>query len=414
MHNIQHHIPIIGMPPGGLNLPHGISLQQIFEMLFPQDHDNGRKIRITREDLEKQPMAVLDHLMEQFNEDFCSGTTVDKLGIKFLEEQEDNDGMFGKQFISELFSGISKKMAFKVCPNGLFKPELAPGKLFTDEDQKVYFYLGRLMMFCVNAKDDYLIGKIFDERVYTAIIQFPEGLLNKNIIEAVQDETNFEEFFSLYQLINSYDAASSASVARMAQYIQPWNQVAPPGVIQVAYELVESDLPKELQGLQCRDEMMAHAGTIQRQLKKVYMEQHFFPELAPLHALARGMREAEFQTPHSFIELQCKGPHNLLEQLQGRLNAEAILGQMVFKGVPPAKEKWMRDWLGGCNEKMLEQFLFAMTGGKALGRRELTVINATSKTRTEFHNCFHLVMFNFDKVQNPVEFKLAIEVAIHE
>jgi hypothetical protein len=362
-------------------------------------------IETTRDDIRQNPRQLLDTLMEKFtNKEFVSN-----LQINFIGEAGLDSGGLSRQFISDLFSGLAEKLSFKEYHNGLLRPELEPGKTLDPADEQTYKNIGRLLMFCLNASDSYPIGMIFDAGVYSAIQAFSDELLKQKF--SLLESKDFDKVLSIYEKLNEYDESTKKSVATMKRYLEPWNERTSDGLIETVYELIESDLPKELQGLSDIAMMRGHADSIQNTLKKYYMNELFAPALAPIHAIACGMKDAEFQSPNSWEKVKTMDTGNLEETVQGVVTIEKILEKLVFREVSDDKQEWVKNWIKNCDEKTLKRFLYMLTGSNSLGRKDL-VFGNTSGGGVIFHTCFNVLDFPFSNVHGEQEFKGIIEAAL--
>ncbi len=197
----------------------------------------------------------------------------------------------------------------------------------------------------------------------------------------------------------------------MRKYLTTWNENTSDRIIETAYELVEDKLPAELQGIIDIAALKKHGDSIQKALRVSCMRDFIAPQLSCLHAMARGMRNAELQSPNDWKSVQSMGANELETALQGTVSVANILDHLYFRKVPDEKQEWIKNWIKNCDEKTLKKFLHLLTGSNSLGKRGL-VIGNTSLPGIAFHTCFNILDFPFDSVHTEQDFKSLMESSL--
>ncbi len=177
-----------------------MSTRDILQHLIDTCAPDKNFIATTRDEIKEKPQQPLDRLMKNLD----TKTFVNRISTKFIGEEGVDQGGLSRDFVSLLFSSLAEKMPFKEYHNGLFRPELPPGKSLDPVEEKTYQDIGRLLMFILNASDSYPIGMIFDTGVYAAIQSFPNELLDRDFATVTENISNkdFETMFAIYKKLN--------------------------------------------------------------------------------------------------------------------------------------------------------------------------------------------------------------------
>lgn len=342
-------------------------------------------LNCTRQQLEESPRTLLHDLCEQFKQ-----RPLDRLSVYFLGEAGVDAGGLGRQFVAEICAGISGKMGFTERENGLYRPELkrdAEGKFqpLSNDDKTTLQELGKLLMFCLNAAEDYPIGMLFDQGVFEALTRFEERHLTDF------ESLGFEELFSIYEAMQ-YKEDDRKYIAKMKECVKPLGRATPEKVLRDAYAAVV-DADDAIAALGINNDpkkIWQHYPAIQTSLKKLIIEESIRPVFSPLIEIAKGMKDAPFGEKVSWEAILGMDPTTLSERLQGVVTREMILDKLQFgDGIADEKQEWMKRWIENADDAKIKQFLFAMSGSSSLGRKPLSV--EKSGENIHFHTCFNTV-----------------------
>jgi len=385
-----------------------------------------KALETTRSDIKANPTELLNTLIEKFkNKEF-----VDRLKINFINEAGVDAGGLSRDFITELFSALTKQIPVKEYPNGFLRPELKAGQSLDDTNEKTFQNIGRLMMFCLNASDSYPIGPVFDRGVYAAIQAFTSLMDNKEFLKQ-----NFDKLLSIYKDLHAYDKSAKKSIEFMEPCLAPWNDSTKPNVIKRACSIVEDEdaLPLELQGIEDVEELKKLVfeknlgDTIQNALRKYCMEQFLTPKLAPLFAIAQGICYAESQPKIKWEDIIKMKPKELEEAVQGATDIETIRNTLLKKvsfrdnldTEEPHKAEWVKQWLQSADEETIRKFLFLLSASDSIGtigERSIAnkgwTIGKTSSDAVIFHTCFNMLDFPFHSITSAEHFKSYMEDAM--
>ncbi len=386
---------------------------------------------VSRETLNKEPKKVFNELIGKLNK---RSKQQNRLNVKFENEPGIDAGALSRDLISNIFIGMAKTMDFKMCKNGLFRPELKPNTNFKPEDQQVYRDLGKLMMFCLNAGKtevppiDYPIGMVFDGNVLAAIQAFPDELLNKDmdVNELFKNPDNLDKLYDVFSKLNAGGQGQGEDLIKMyMKYMKPWDDKTPIRLIETIYDLAldDPDFPDDLRSMDIKNdiaEMRKIEGKILSSLKKVCLAQ-MLADLGPIQAIARGMKEAKLAKDITWNDVKNMSSPEFSEMLQGKVGKEAIIKHIkVNHPISEDQEKWqgwMEDWIRESDEPTLSRFLQVTTGCNALGQKDIQICD---KGNIEFHSCFNQIdfpfslMINDDKMNDYNKFKELMTKTIWE
>lgn len=241
-------------------------------------------------------------------------------------------------------------------------------------------------MFCLNARQDFPIGKVFERGTFRAIIKIDGNLLRKNF-----DEIDFADPLIFAKMLGIYKDMCQACESDM-DMIQKFEsflnlaEASPPGEIREAYQFALSD--ENFLSLQIRndlDTLKRHLPQIKAANKSVLIEK-MKSQFAPLHAIASGMKKAPFNSKINFAAIQRLPAKELDVLLQGQVSKEDIVqNRLVFNGILVSKQQWFKNWMMSAKDKKLELFLFAVTGSPTLG--DNAQINIVDNEALAFHTC---------------------------
>ena len=377
----------------------------LLRALLGEEGENAYILNIARQELHDMPERLLHNLCEQFKQQLCT-----RLAVLFLGEQGIDGGGLGREFITELFTGIRDKMRFKELENGLFRPELLRGRNgtfqpLTDQDKTTLNELGQVMMFCLNASEDYLIGMLFDRGVFEALVRFEDRHLGEF------ESLKFDELFSIYSSMN-YKVADRKLIESMKECLKPLTKATQDFVLKDAFAAVETDETIAAFGIEYDlEKIKEHYSAIQQALKKHLLEEVIHPAIAPIIEIAKGMRDAPFHTRVSWQDIHGMNARTLADQLQGVVTREMILDKLQFgEGMSQDKKKWIQNWIQRADDEKIKKFLFAMTGASSLGRKPLHIQKSSEKFI--FHTCYNQMEIPIDALNSEAVLATILEATI--
>lgn len=279
----------------------------------------------------------------------------DQLNITFEGEAGIDAGGLGRQFICDLFKGVLKSMQGEPNPEtGLYRPK---------GNSDVYEKLGKVMMFCLNAAKNYPTGILFDDGVFGAIVAFLKTSLEKPF-----ERLTYEELFTVYEAL---------------QFSEP--------------------------------EMLSHMRNATDDEKREIYEEQLIPSLAPIYAIAKGMKNAPFITKLSWQDVAQLEPNALSRRLQGVLSRDKILEKLKFAPSIAAEQKdWLNSWLRNAEIEKIKQFLYILTGASSIGNVTLEIDDNSQNESAPFlfHSCARVLEVPFQKLESEEQFVAALEASL--
>lgn len=390
-------------------------IREVLENFVKRGDPTGESysVNIPRSELKTLPDEILRGLSELFEKSkLCS-----QLVVTFTGEIGSDVGGLRRQFIAELFSGISNKMAFVPSDNGLLRPRLKENSEgaflpLSESDKAAYRQLGQLMMFCLNADEQYPIGMLLDQGVFTAITKMPHELLQREFEEIdFNDPANFNKMFDIYKDINRYIENDMAMVKKMEGYLA-LTESSSDDMLREAFALVELDPNIEKLAIDYDTKRIKkHLPQIQAAVRKYIIDNNLRPTFAPIHEIAKGMRESGFSSKLSFSGLQRMNPVELSRKLQGSASKEDILTQLEFSNDAPQNiQDWFKKWINASDDKKLQLFLFAVSGSGALGSgSKIKIMQGNSIV---FHTCFNALDLDYSNIETEADLQERLEVAL--
>ncbi|MBS0633891.1 MAG: hypothetical protein JSR37_00325 [Verrucomicrobia bacterium] len=320
------------------NLEEDSNSDEIVEFI---DYYNSYTLEIPQSAIKEQPLQLLAQFAEQI-----SKKRAKRIKVTFEGEKGQDAGGLGRVFISELFEALKTKLAFREREGTGLSAPVASG-ILSDEAKKAYNHIGKVLMFCLNASTDYPIGMIFEQSVFTALTKLHDKHLANPIQELVKNKELYDEFSALYQEMYSLDESAKSTLEWMQN---------------------NKDDPEA----------------------KEQIEDMIVDVFGPLVEIAKGMKDVVFNTV-THQDLLKMTPLKLSEKLQGVVGKPMILSALEFHpDISPQIEQWVRSWIKAADNKKLTEFLLAMTGSSALGRKPLK-ISACEGEKFIFHTCFNSV-----------------------
>lgn len=326
-------------------------------------------VYISRDDLKTRPELVLHNLSELF-----SHPSARELRVNFIGEQGSDVEGLSKEFISLVADGMREKLAFRALENGLYTPTLrvvnGEYQRLNEDEIKNYKELGQLMMYCLNITEaSYVIGMIFDERVFTALTKFKDAHLDRDFEEMLKDPQAVNELFEIFAAMNGPPQQQAKRISYMRNFLAA---------------LSDED-------------------------KKDFINDQLRPALAPLVEIAKGMKNAQFQSTFHWADLQKLSAGELSQRLQGVVDTQTIVNALSFgEGISKEQQDWITKWLLASDKDTVVKFLSAITGSRALGKKGIKIEPVIGLP--QLHTCFN--KFDLPLSDNEAALIATIERAI--
>ncbi len=356
------------------------------------------------------PKRTLEVITRDFNEQAGSS-----LMVKFSDAPSIDLGGPARQVISTLFEKLVTTLPFTQGENGLYRPRLQGDMKSLD----AFYQMGQLMLFCLNSREDnpYPIGMLFDLSLFAGLTKVKNIHTQKPFEEMIRTDDGFRALLSLYEDMNRYNQEDKKKIDNIKKALSPLTQETPEKVLHAAYALAELDSEIEALGIDYdSDKIRENYEKIQDAIKRVVIKEILAPELLPLLAMVQGMNDCVFQKV-TWHDIHRMSPIELSKKLQGTVERSTVIQNLTFdEGIPDEKAKWLLEWIEEADEKMIQRFLFALTGAPALGRVKLKIspINEDVDYTTSFHTCFNTLDFAFNRVHSKQELVKELEDAIKD
>jgi len=214
-----------------------------------------------------------------------------------------------REFVSELVNGVCDKLE---AESGLGQSLFRP---YGHLHREVYVNLGKLFMFILNAKGDLLTGRRLHPSVWVALTELSNNMRHLEVFEAMYSTT--EKDLSILAGVQKSLDSSDEDLQIMAQ------------------EMIES-------------------------------------ALCPLIAIREGMESAPFEEV-SIADVLLMTPEELAKALEGTLDVEEVISKLNVTAFSEQQKEVVQNWIRGFDEAKMMQFLYAMTGVPALGKKELRI-----------------------------------------
>jgi hypothetical protein len=200
-----------------------------------------------------------------------------------------------------------------------------------EEHRQVYVNLGKLMSFCLNAKGDLLLGRRLHPSVWVGLTTYSELTPPLEVFKAMYSLTEKDQDI-LAGVQKSLDS-SDEDIQEMAQ------------------------------------EMIHNA-------------------LYPIIAMREGMEAVAFEGV-DIADVLLMTPDELARALEGTLDVEEVISKLTFRSFNETQKEWVKKWIRSFDEAKMKQFLYAMSGISALGKKELTL--GFSSNQIQSATCHHLL-----------------------
>lgn len=327
-----------------------------------------------------------------------------------------DEGGLSRQFVKELFSELSRKMQFQKSENELYKPKLQEDNQgnfqpLSEGAKRTYQEWGQLMMFCLNADEEYPIGMLLDQGLFTGIIKMKNVDLQRDFDSLnINDPAVFDTLFSIYQDIHRYNESDVRMVKLLESYSALTDRTSDDLLTEV-YSLVEDQQDiKKLNINNKVDNIKKNLPQIKTAIRQYISENYLRPNLAPLHAIARGMQSSPFNYKFSFKDVQRMSPVELSQRLQGRVTRAYLLSKLRFSGTPLLIQTGLKNWIQAADDKKIQLFVFAVTGSSALGSEaEIKIQKGDS---LHFRTCFNAMDLDYDNIKEEKDLIERLEIAL--
>jgi hypothetical protein len=321
-----------------------------------------------------------------------------RLQVTFLREDLRVDfgidaGGLSRDYLGDIFNGLTTKSSlYFEEKEGLYIPCLQDDMaVLGDEQQQLYEAMGYVLMFCYQSDGGsspyaYLTGQYLHPGVIAAAMQLSTQEIGQSFTK-LSDETKLKLIKVLLEkkAINntviqhafdylSADARTDQEAQNLAQEIDDCVTWGP--------ELLGEDGEFDIQKVT--------VSTIEKYLWLLVAKQ-----LAPIHAIARGMET--FLGTTAWFAFTEQAPENVNSKIQGSLNREKIAQQIVNQTPNPIigqKIEWLKEWIkGDATEKEIKDFIKFATGSSALpSDRQIQVVAQLGPeyvSAAYAHTCFY-------------------------
>ncbi|MDE3046892.1 MAG: hypothetical protein KGI83_00925 [Verrucomicrobiota bacterium] len=259
---------------------------------------------------------------------------------------------------------------------------------FTDiseDERSLYQQIGTVLLYAYSsaaAQHQLLIGRKFDNALFRAAFSLTPREINTAFRELLPE--------TIDKMIREILLERRETEAAADLYVRILTQNPPcvdPADWNVAFELAERcrswDMPPDFAFIWDRPD---HQRKVQDCLKE-----HFQLEsLAPVHAIARGIREVA-----DTWRVPCSSWRNFANCIQGSVDRDQIAGRIAFSDVPTPfmreQVRWIQEWIRNPQTPASEiaDFVKFVTGSSSLGNDQDLNVRASYGGRIEAHTCFH-------------------------
>lgn len=377
-------------------------------------------------ELKANPEATIEQLCKQFDRSKCHMLRVTYQGGRGVDA-----GGLRRQFIADLFSNLSSKLGFHRFDNGLYRPKCRPDAdypVMNAKDKKHCEDLGKMMMFLLNAAEEYPTGLIFDPGTFVALVRMDHRYVNQKFEDIkFDDQATYNAMFAIYKAMNQSNEDETKGIKRMEGYLALTN-ASKDQDLKDAFASVMADDNIERLNIAADNvvQIKQHLNAIKAAVKSSMIE-NMKATFGPIHAIAVGMKSSSFDNKFKFSEMPHKTPAEISKQLQGVASKQDIISRVQFYGgigttVSADKLKtWFTNWINKLDEKKpedakkLELFLYAATGSTALGSGSRINFMHThvdpNSTRGgfAFHSCSGQIDLNYNEMKNESDLASILE-----
>lgn len=361
-------------------------------------------------ELSQNPLVILSNLTFLFRKNLYALLHVDFVGQSGVDA-----GGLGRQFMSGLFTALTQVMPFKACEGELVRPwipEQLDGTIpsLKETDRVVYREIGQLIMFCLNAYHPFPIGQLFTPGFFVAICKMQTRFLRREF-ESI-DFNDPDIFLTYRQLLGMMASESDREMLESFDRYLALTEEASDGMIQEAYAAVCTEKSLEVLAIGENIAMMRlHFTQIKEAIRQRIIHSQIRSTFAPLHEIARGMRESSFNFAVGAWEIALWEPCELANRLQGVVSGEEIVEKLIFYETPGIIQRGLKAWILKAEKRQLELFLFAVTGSPALAKS--AKIEVRPGEQVSFRTCFKCLYINYENTTSESDLQAKVEFALN-
>ncbi len=277
----------------------------------------------------------------------------------------------------------------------------------SDEEQKLYMLIGKLMALCNTSNSKYIIGQIFDPVLYEVLSAIPT-----NELPNAYEELNVHTLLTLYKALNPDERRFSyLAIDNPHELTQDVTDEL------LLYAYPDSDeRPAVLQGNPSLRTIQTYFFQIQQDVKTALLEearQH--ATLKAIFMIAKGLASHTTSNSRIWPSLNWLEPILMIERIQGRFSAELVKNAILCNN--PKIKGYFTRWIdeNSDDSNKLQDFLYVVTGSRSLATgSHLKVENnlASQAHLLQFHTCFRSI----DAYEYPSYdlFKQRLEKSVQE
>ncbi len=276
----------------------------------------------------------------------------------------------------------------------------------SNEEERLYQIIGKLMGLCYSSNNRYLIGQIFDPLLFNVLHAIPTNELHK-----AYKRLNENTLLHMYDTLNPTEKRFSHLKIVHPQLL---TEDLAQEVLLYAYP-DEDERPDAPKGNPSLETVQRHFAHIQKDIRANLLEAaKQDATLRAIFAIGQGYAKHNEDEEH-WRELVWSPPAIMLERIQGLFSPELVKNaiQCSNSTVKDYFIRWIDENSGDINK--LQDFLYAVTGSRALavGSKLNIEENLQSEQHLpQFHTCFRSV--DVFRYRTYVIFKEKLETSIKE
>jgi hypothetical protein len=292
------------------------------------------------------------------------------------------------------------------------------------ENKVILNQLGQLMMFCLNARQNYPIGMIFDHGFFALLTKLQPHHFDRSLDSLFEDEAMFEELVDMYISMEGANEKEQDNMQRIHKFSQPFSEKTEIKVLKDLYYSASCEYNPD-GGLDAiADEVRRDPAILKQHLPALqavareFIRSTFLDKLKTalpaVIEIAKGMKASPFTQEQDvgFSVIQKMTPSELSEKIQGTLTKELVLKKLKFDdAIPSDKQSWLEEWLNNADLDKIKKFVFSMSGAYAIGTSELKIYN-TDSGNVNFHTCFNCVDLPFKVTETKEMFNDILEASL--
>jgi len=386
------------------------------------------EIKIIRRGLQEVPLYHLQQFTLKIKENSSPNLRVSFLGDAIVEGQGIDAGGLSRDYLNDLMTHsirFSPQSFQKLESSSLLAPRTQknyednqPLPALTEKESKYFQQIGNVLMFAYKKNSEgrmIPVGRHFDDAIFKAILS-----LNENEIDASFNELQPGVHYRLAKaLAEGYELGHIRDMAEILLKANPTVADIEQAVIFIN-ATTPANLPPDISN-DDRDEL---------ELDKIKEAPHQWPvvltllegvlfsfstskgtlgtQIAPLHAIAKGMLEISRKVGQSWNQLTTKTPQELSTKIQGCFDRNKIINEMTRPQVYPhgtsqshmnvfiMKVVWLNKWLSnlnntGATDEEFRDFIKWVTGSSSLPEGEhikISMQHGPYEVIPKIHSCF--------------------------